>query len=638
MAIRTADIQPAIPQRLRIERELIMRCTRTLSHRPTTSLVHRHPTSRGFTLVEMLVAVTLVLLMMAMFAEIFQIAGGSIAKTRGLAENDQRSRTLQTIIKADLDKRSFRWVYPFAADEDASAPEANIGNRQGYFYVSENNPNNALDDVLQFTVVSTITSRNKDESPYYGQALNLAGFTYPNQPDADDGQLNSNNTGLSTVAEVVYFVRNGNLYRRQLLVREPLAMAGTNAQPDDSIPVTKPIGKNVFDPTVVAPLPAFQYSATGPFWNDFDYSAYYDEVPAGTSTGAHFLGADSLSNSGNSSLGAIAAPFRRFGHHHFGSGVTSGHAGRPKEFSADDVDAEFIGRFTLQECSDLDFRYPHNRTFENRTPTDPVVVMTLDPNNKTIIDTGTVFPPPSPPAPPRDDFSQGARRGEDLLLSNVHAFDILVWDDNYGGFVNIGDPNLPTTSDYYISATPATTKRRNASYGPRLPATATASTTDDVDNAVFDTWHPFLDVDGVAGNDEPPFRATTFRPDYSTVGTEPTKPDWEANKTYTSADIGTIVFPTVGAAPDGFPFYYRLISVDKPPTKGKGTGLLGANSSGDTEPIWPHAAELQIEDNALTWQAVDNRKPLKAVKLEVRFMDASTQQLRQLTIIHSLVD
>ena len=66
------------------------------------------------------------------------------------------------------------------------------------------------------------------------------------------------------------------------------------------------------------------------------------------------------------------------------------------------------------------------------------------------------------------------------------------------------------------------------------------------------------------------------------------------------------------------------------------------------EPTWAQAEGLNVTETLNTtaaagslpvrWQALDNRKPLKAIKLEVRFMDASTQQLRQLTIIHSLVD
>ncbi len=595
-----------------------------LRSRQTTSFVQHHLPARGFTLVEMLVAVTLVLIMMAMFAEIFQIAGGSIAKTRGLAENDQRSRTLQTIIKADLDKRSFRWPYPFAAGESAAVPESNFGDRQGYFYISENNPQNSLDDVLQLTVMSTITSRNKDESLYYGQALNLTGTstTYENQPDYDDLQR-GNNTADSTVAEVVYFVRNGNLYRRQLLIRE--AESGSDPEPDDA-PTNNP-PRHVFDPTI-SPGPAYQYTPGGStFWADYDFSAFYNENASNVPTGAHFLGSNSLNNSGATGVDAIALPYRRFGHHHFGTGVTSGHAGRPKEFRADTAAADFIGRFTLQECSDPDFQYPQDRTSGSRIPTNPTLALTLDPNDKTI--TGP------------DDFSQGQRRGEDLLLSNVHAFDILVWDDNYGGFVNIGDPNLPPTSDYSM------TKRRNASYGPRLPATVSAPT---VVNAVFDTWHPQINIDGASpALDHPPFRPITYRPDYL-AGTEPTptnnggQSEWLPGRVY---NLGDIVFPTQPVAnlsiPNpGPPFYYRCVQRDRAPKakgKGKGKGQQGGNTSDDTyEPVWPRLAGLVVEDNALSWQAVDNRKPLKAIKLEIRFIDASTQQLRQLTIIHSLVD
>jgi len=39
----------------------------------------------GFTLVEMLVAVALVLLMMSIFAQIFQMATGSLSQQRGIA-------------------------------------------------------------------------------------------------------------------------------------------------------------------------------------------------------------------------------------------------------------------------------------------------------------------------------------------------------------------------------------------------------------------------------------------------------------------------------------------------------------------------------------------------------------------------
>ena len=52
----------------------------------------KHPA--GFTLVEMLVSVTLVLMMMMMFAQVFEIASGIHVKIRGVTRNDQRTRIL----------------------------------------------------------------------------------------------------------------------------------------------------------------------------------------------------------------------------------------------------------------------------------------------------------------------------------------------------------------------------------------------------------------------------------------------------------------------------------------------------------------------------------------------------------------
>ena len=576
----------------------------------------------GFTLVEMLVAVTLVLLMMTMFAQVFQMAGASISKQRGLAENDQRSRTLQTILKADLDKRTMRWVYPFAASEDVSSPESFIGKRQGYVYISENNPTNKIDDIIQFTVMSTIISRNKDQSPYYGKALNLTSFGNSlNQPDADDAQASVNNTGLSTVAEIAYFVRNGNLYRRQLLIREPLSTFASNPQPTDNN------GNRLFDPNSSNQL----YSSTGPFWNHYDYTAYMGL--SGGSPFANFLGSDSLDNSGKTVVTvAIAKPQFRFGFSPQGlAGVLPG---RPKEFTNATTGASYIGRFTMQECSDSDFRYPQSTTAGGRVPTDSAVQMTLDPNDAS----ATIN---LPNANPPDVLGDGPRRGEDLLLSNVHAFDIQVWDTNFGGFVNIADPSLPVTADF------AGGKRNGlpgTSYGPRIAENAGTNAI----NAVFDTWNPQIGIDfdsnPLTTPEPPPFHPKT----YSVAGPEPTPVNFVGTSTWqpdSPYKIGDVVFPSALKSTAGSPFFYRCIETGKSAKqskgKGKKVGFGNAFRSGlnpEDEPDWPRAGSLNVDDNALVWQAVDNRKPLKAIKIEIRFVDPSTQQMRQLTVIQSLVD
>ena len=68
----------------------------------------------AFTLVEMLVSVAIVLLMMLLFAEIFRLATSSMTTQRGIAENDQRARSAQTVIKADIDSRTFKRLVPFS--------------------------------------------------------------------------------------------------------------------------------------------------------------------------------------------------------------------------------------------------------------------------------------------------------------------------------------------------------------------------------------------------------------------------------------------------------------------------------------------------------------------------------------------
>lgn len=603
------------------------------------------PVRFGFTLVEMLISVTLVLLMMSMFAQVFQMAGSSISKQRGLAENDQRSRTLQTILKADLDKRTFRWVYPFAALESPTAPESRMTQRQGFFYISENDPANTLDDVLHFTMNSTITLRNIDDSPYFGQALTLNTnpplsspfLVLPNQPDADDSQLIPNNTGQSAAVEVVYFVRRGNLYRRQLLLRDPLSFVASRTQPDTS-GAASAAGTNLFDPNqVTAPAYAAQRglgNGLGSFWGDYDYTAYFD-IAGGGPSGANFLSLDALDNGGTSSFQALANPGRRYG---FSPLTLAGSLrGRPKEFAADLSSAatgnpmDFIGRFTLQECSDVNFQYPQGLTSGGGIPTHPTSYDLLLDSNSIVQQGGGAA---------TDDFRQGLRRGEDLLISNVHAFDVQVWDEALGGFIDIGT-SAPTLAgaDYHLG-------NRNgglsSSYGPRVMENVASGAI----NAIYDTWHPRIQIDydgDGAVAESPPFRPVRFKPSIIT-GNALDIPSWTPQTPYS---LGTLAFPsgppgqtfmsppypnpTPTKLPYGAPFVYRCVVPGTSAGSGSTTDYL-------VEPAWPKADGMTVTDGTVVWEAVENRKPLKAVKITIRFIDPSTQQMRQLSIVHSLVD
>lgn len=144
----------------------------TLSPVPT---VVRSRRVAGFTLVEMLVSVAIVLLMMSMFAQIFQMATGSLSQQRGIAENDQKARMLTTTLRGDLERRTFRDVFPFRAGEDTRQLGHSLARRAGYFEIDENDPFDDTDDVLSFTASVNIKLQNKDGSPFTGRALSLSG-------------------------------------------------------------------------------------------------------------------------------------------------------------------------------------------------------------------------------------------------------------------------------------------------------------------------------------------------------------------------------------------------------------------------------------------------------------------------------
>ena len=678
----------------------------------------RSAARRGFTLVEMLISVGLVLLMMSMFAQIFQIAGDALSKQRGLAENNQRSRTMQTIFKADLDKRTMRKVLPFAAAEGTGAtvgPEVEFTKRRGYFYISENNPNNSLDDKLQFTVQSTIKTVNKDESRYVGRATAISGGGI-NQPEYDDGYQYPNSAGSSALAEITFFVRNGNLYRRVMLIRDSQVTANADPQPVNNS------GQSLFDPLSSA-VNKYPGSAMNPttLWGDFDFSATPEfedpDLDPPVIAYANFFGASALENSGSDRL-SLGYPYNRFGFNYRieDTNPYDGHAksvsGRAKEFNrnnyqwnatdADDpANTRFLGAFLSQETADLNFGYPQTTcsasSWTGLTTTNPMSPTTVMPVNRSSDPTA-----PGLVTDLEGDLTNGyARRGEDLLLSNVHAFDVQVWDDGAQAFVNIGGS---IAVDYSRS------RRLNANYGP-IPS-ADESLSNSYQNNVFDTWHPRSDIGlrdtprtfipvtdilewtpnatytigdkvfptavnrpgdlfyyvctraddtnmsttSTSGANEPPWETTAGSTTndnevgWQAIDNCPINPPYRPRTAipvtdlrewgpYTEYSLGDRVFPRPSGTaksgserPAGDPFYYvctRAVDSDS---------LDGPRSHPTNDPKWQRISGLKTPDNELEWQAVDNRRPLKAIKIELRFVDTSTQQMRQLTLIQSLTD
>jgi len=162
---------------------------------------------RGVTLVEMLVTVALLVLMMSVIATIFQAATGAVTTQRTLQELDGNIRNLDSMIRQDLLGVTAKMTPPNDPDW-----------QMGYFEYGENsfadNQGEDVDDYLKFTAKAPegkfFTGRMYLAPPIAISAMSAAQLNayLATQPI----------TIYSQFAEIVYFVRNGNLYRRVFLV------------------------------------------------------------------------------------------------------------------------------------------------------------------------------------------------------------------------------------------------------------------------------------------------------------------------------------------------------------------------------------------------------------------------------------
>lgn len=712
--------------------------------------LHRRTPRAGFTLVEMLVSVTLVLLMMVMFGEVFQLATGSVSKQRIMADNDQNARTVVTVLRGDLDKRTFRTLVPYFPEELSTNPGTPFDPRRGYFTISCNNAADGTDDVLSFTTLVSINLRNSDESPYYGRAIPLfagAGATpalsflgNPNQPERDDGQITSNFAASSKAAEVCYFMRGKRLYRRVQLLRDPTSVAGIDpadpaqpkyVNPANGASVDYFLPGGIYD-TQSSSAPPLGAGSIG-FWRDFDFSA--SRTPTSLSVyaptlpiNARFHGIDALSNDKTALpytphplMPSLGQTWNRFGFNHeivlslppvlFPSAaapVTTN--GMPREYTAataTTVPSVFLGRFTQEETSHLNFRYPQALALPPTTPPGSWNGNPMDPTGTEL--TLNALSGAVNEFQPNSTFS---RPGVDLLLSNVHEFRVELWDERLNAFVVPGHAVTDTApGDDGIFGTPDDTalgdyagaRLLNGTYGPLGGAPNN-----------FDTWHPQFNrsgnfiLDGLGNTlpdlrdvaDRPPYRPLKYAPvGTGNAGPPPPGPSpvapylpsyWAPGTSYA---VGAVVFPRTedlnangyldggedgqcGFPADGFPNSSNPFPSSNPLIKFPAFGLTyayrcvtpGTSGTLAFEPAWRTTpgppplpgnpadidlnsdgdmldpGEMDFNSNGIvdpaepSWICEYNVRPLRAIRITVRFEHPMSKQMKQVTLVHSLRD
>jgi len=610
----------------------------------------------GFTLVEMLVSVALVLLMMSLFASIFSMASGSVSTQRGISNHDQKARALTTLIKGDFSHRTQRYPLPFYPNENTATSPTPFGNRAGYLYISTNDPYSGQDDLVQFTVSADMLQEDTDSSPYYGRAALLndpSGNTStslsvnPNQPEADDSSLTVNNTGSSTAAEVCYFVRNGNLYRRVMLLRQPLPVAGREL---DEQPQTSR-GQDYF--TSGSGNFSVQTSS-GPVATD-DFLTYFDYSAVARITGsvpgpAQFIGVSYLNNELETPLApfvlpALGNPYKRFGFDQF--------TGKSREHTQ--VGGAFIGRFLHAETSAVNFNWPQRQAQVFGTNQVFGVGNTPDGNPFNVanpvtlnISTGVV-----------QEFSNsaagtgrgGTRRMEDLVLSDVHEMKVEIWDERLQKYTTPGHNEL-----YRLQDTSGNSFMLPGDYhqGRRF-ADADAQGPENSSLGVFDTWHPGLRT----GNNprHPPHIAYRYTPPvYPNGPTRPglpvaptAEPDRQTrradNKGYwqpgTVYELGDVVFvPWKESIPSDGIFQYDEIDAPKFQIAYRCVGRQGSATSAANPPVFPTAAGRRVRErnDELEWESIDNRRPLTSIRMTLRFHDQTSDTQRNLTLVLPLTD
>jgi hypothetical protein len=155
-----------------------------------------------------------------------------------------------------------------------------------------------------------------------------------------------------------------------------------------------------------------------------------------------------------------------------------------------------------------------------------------------------------------------------------------------------------------------------------------------------------VDVDGNGNpvdllDESPPYIPYQFYPPVfpagpsSTTMTGPFADYWLPNSAYAA---GQVVFPQRIDVPPLGEFSYD--EVDEPRFR-LGFRCITAGTSGATsndEPAWPTKPGLRVSDGTtgLVWESFDNRRPLQAIRLTVRYHDKTSDNMRQLSLVMPL--
>ena len=172
--------------------------------RTTRTHTNRAARRRGVTLIEMLVTVAMLVIIMTILVQVFQAATGALSAAQAYQGIDDQLRRVDGLLRSDLEGVTARFTPPLD-------PALGLG----YFEYGENEfadvQGEDSDDYIRFT------AKAPEGRPFTGR------MWVPLEPIAGAYNVNAQPVTItSDFAEIIYFLRNGNLYRRVLLVAPQL--------------------------------------------------------------------------------------------------------------------------------------------------------------------------------------------------------------------------------------------------------------------------------------------------------------------------------------------------------------------------------------------------------------------------------
>ena len=404
------------------------------------SPAHHRP---AYTLIEILTATVLMIIIMMAVTVIFASVTDNIGQSRATLEMTQRLRATAAILKQDLEN-----VTP------VMTPPVHPRDNSGYFQYVEG----PIGPVIRPSEFAWNTQFNIPDTTV-GDIDDILMFTATTKGEPYIGLINGT-PSISKSAEIIWFVRNGTLYRRVLLIRpdidvRPEPQAGFYQRYDlsvrkdwdyESVPPMAPPGPSPSGehrPVLKANSLADLTRPECRFAHQPDMRAWRVNMNGGTVSGAQPTPTTILSppdklqrNNSNLRYWREPKPFPHF---------LRPWLGAPFDANLDAPTANFkwvpgLGLPILAESSDPNWRAgdflptQNNIGISVNTPAN-VQMPTLAQN---VLPTGPYdawdsLPPWSGVNPLTGallDYPNGTRIGDDVVLTNVLSFDVKAWDPN----------------------------------------------------------------------------------------------------------------------------------------------------------------------------------------------------------------